>query len=126
MWSYFVVIPSPCFDNIPGFLHRAEPVLVQALISEPADEALGVWILYRLGDASEPIERTYVNEIQGYDTPYCGNERYPFDKVAGVQLIMKEGTVPSNITNCGQLYATSTNKLYFIDGDGTTHEVAFA
>lgn len=41
-------------------------------------------------------------------------------------LTMKETTTPSAVADSGKLYTKTDNKLYFQDGDGTEHEVAFA
>lgn len=38
---------------------------------------------------------------------------------------MQETTTPTAITNYGKLYTKTDNKLYFQDGAGTEHEVAF-
>lgn len=83
--------------------------------------------IYRLGDGTKPIERIYVNKIRGYGISFCGDENYPFGKIVGDVLGMKERTsVPGTIATCGQLYSKADNKLYFLDGDGIVHTVAFA
>ena len=43
-----VVFDPPGFDDPPDLRHRDEPVLVQALVPEPAIEALDVGVLVRL------------------------------------------------------------------------------
>jgi hypothetical protein len=43
---------------------------------------------------------------------------------AGV-LCLKESTTPSAVTNYGKIYTKSDNKVYFQDGSGTEHEIAF-
>lgn len=87
----------------------------------------GYGIFYRLGDTTKPIERIYVNEIRGYGTSFCGDESYPFKKVAGEQVLLKEvAASPGDIPLNAQLYTKSTNKVYCITGDGVEHEMAFA
>jgi hypothetical protein len=41
-------------------------------------------------------------------------------------LIIKETTTPTALSNYGKIYTKSDNKLYFQDGAGTEHELAFA
>jgi len=43
----------------------------------------------------------------------------------GGQLFLKECTTPTAETNYGALYTKNDNKLYFQDGAGAEHEVAF-
>ena len=53
-----------------------------------------------------------------------GNElwRFSHDKGDKINIQMKEtANNPSNRLGWGQLYTKSDNKLYFIDGNGTTH-----
>jgi len=40
-------------------------------------------------------------------------------------VTMKEGSTPTAVTDYGSIYTKSDNKLYFQDGAGTEHEVAF-
>jgi hypothetical protein len=40
-------------------------------------------------------------------------------------LGMKETSTPTADTNYGKLYTKNDNKLYFQDGAGTEHEVAY-
>lgn len=41
-------------------------------------------------------------------------------------LLLKEGTTPTANADYGAIYTKNDNKLYFQDGAGTEHEVAFA
>ena len=41
-------------------------------------------------------------------------------------VAIKETTEPTATTDYGKLYTKTDNKLYFQDGGGTEHEVAFA
>ncbi len=89
----------------------------------------GYGIFYRLGDATKPVERIYVNEIRGYGTSFCGDQTYPFKKVAGEQILAKQRAAsPSNITSYVQLYGltAANNKAYIMTPDGIEREVAFA
>ena len=60
-----------------------------------------------------------ISEIQLSDTTVTGG----WDKVG--TLFMKETTTPTATTNYGKVYTKSDNKLYFQDGAGTEHEIAF-
>ena len=55
MRAFCVVIDPPVFDDLARLADAREPVLVQALIPEPAIEALDIGILGRLA---------WVDEIQ--------------------------------------------------------------
>src|SRR6185312_12344642 len=46
--SVGVVVDPPCFDDLPCFVEIAEQVLVEALVAQPAVEALDEAILHRL------------------------------------------------------------------------------
>ena len=48
MWSLGVVVDPPCFDDVAGFGQAREQMLVEALIAQPADEALDEAILHGL------------------------------------------------------------------------------
>ena len=41
MWAAIIIVYPPGFDDIRGVFQGEKPVLVQALIPQPADEALG-------------------------------------------------------------------------------------
>ena len=43
----------------------------------------------------------------------------------GGSLILKEITTPTADTNYGKVYTKSDNKMYFQDGEGVEHEIAF-
>lgn len=43
----------------------------------------------------------------------------------GGALCLKEGTTPSAIGSYGKIYCKADNKLYFQDGAGAEHEIAF-
>ena len=60
-----------------------------------------------------------ISEIQLSDGTKTGG----WDKVG--TLFMKETTTPTATTNYGKVYTKSDNKLYFQDGAGTEHEIAF-
>jgi hypothetical protein len=45
---------------------------------------------------------------------------------AGTYLRLPEITTPTATTNFGQVYTKTDNKIYFQDGGGTEHEIAFA
>ena len=49
-----VVVGAPCPDDLAGFGARSEPALVQALVAEPAVEALHVRVLRRLASLDQP------------------------------------------------------------------------
>ena len=44
---------------------------------------------------------------------------------SGAILYLKETTTPTAITNFGAIYTKNDNKIYFQDGAGTEHEIAF-
>ena len=46
--------------------------------------------------------------------------------LGGGELCMAETTTPTADANFGKIYCKSDNKLYFQDGAGTEHEIAFA
>jgi hypothetical protein len=46
--------------------------------------------------------------------------------LGGGELCMAETTTPTADANFGKVYTKSDNKLYFQDGAGTEHEIAFA
>jgi hypothetical protein len=41
-------------------------------------------------------------------------------------ITIKETTEPSAVADYGKIYTKSDNKLYFQDGAGNEHEIAFA
>ena len=43
----------------------------------------------------------------------------------GGSIVLKEITTPTADTNYGKVYTKTDNKLYFQDGAGTEHEIAF-
>jgi hypothetical protein len=45
--------------------------------------------------------------------------------LGGGELCMAETTTPTADANFGKIYCKSDNKLYFQDGSGTEHEIAF-
>jgi hypothetical protein len=45
---FFVVIPPPSFDLIPGVIQAEEPVLVEAFLPESAVEGLDIGVVGRL------------------------------------------------------------------------------
>lgn len=47
MWSVGVVVDPPFFDDLPRLLEIGEQVLIEALVAEPAVEALHEAILHR-------------------------------------------------------------------------------
>lgn len=47
MRSVFVVVDPPFFDDLPRLLEVGEQVIVEALVAEPAVEALHEAILHR-------------------------------------------------------------------------------
>jgi len=50
-----------------------------------------------------------------------------FDALADGGIIkLLETTTPSAVADYGKIYTKSDNKLYFQDGAGTEHEIAFA
>jgi len=54
--------------------------------------------------------------------------KYDGTRVLGVIkgcLLLKEEANPTNLADYGTIYTQSDNKLYFIDGAGNTHEIAF-
>src|SRR4030043_1986707 len=53
MRSALIIVYPPSFDNIPGIFQANEPVFIKTLISQPADEALGKSVLYRLPRSDE-------------------------------------------------------------------------
>ena len=53
MRSLGVVFDPPCFDDAPRVRHGEEPVLVEALISEPAVEAFYVSVVHRFSGSDE-------------------------------------------------------------------------
>jgi hypothetical protein len=53
VWPDLVVIPPPVFDDVPGMLQVHKPVLVQTLVPELPDEALGIGILNWLSRPDE-------------------------------------------------------------------------
>ena len=55
----------------------------------------------------------------------CGTTTAPWDSVVQKVAVLKETTTPSDVTDFGKLYTKSDNKLYFQDGAGTEHTVAF-
>lgn len=56
----------------------------------------------------------------------CGRASYVWRTGYFGDLTLKEKTTPTAVTNHGKLYTKSDNKLYFQDGGGTEHEVAYA
>lgn len=46
--SFFIVVDPPILDNLPRVIERLDQVLIQALVPEPAVEALAVGVLFRL------------------------------------------------------------------------------
>lgn len=54
-----------------------------------------------------------------------GTEAFRFETQNPNLAILETGSSPTNISNCGQLYTKSTNKLFFMDGDGAEHEIQF-
>ena len=48
MGALRVVLDPPRFDRLPHLLQRREPVLIQALVPEPAVERLGEGVVGRL------------------------------------------------------------------------------
>lgn len=78
-----------------------------------------------------------LNGAGDVDHTVSGGLEHNFHSSAGLQvrlscetnaphIAIREATSsPANVTNFGQLYTKSDNKLYFKDGDGTEHEVSF-
>ena len=63
------------------------------------------------------------NDIRFYDN---STELFRFAKnTVGGCIHFKEGNIPTAITSYGAIYTKGDNKLYFQDGAGTEHEVAF-
>jgi hypothetical protein len=61
-----------------------------------------------------------------WSTETKGVEFYANSTLFNGSIDLKEmGTSPSTFSGYGRLYTKSDNKLYFKDGDGTEHEVAF-
>ena len=48
MWPSQIVVDAPCLDGLAGMAIGGEHVLIQALVTEPADEALGEGVLHGL------------------------------------------------------------------------------
>jgi hypothetical protein len=48
MWAHLVVVGTPGIEHRAGLWQRHEQGLVQALVAQPADEALGEGVLLRL------------------------------------------------------------------------------
>jgi len=53
MWSHFIILDSPSFDESPGFGQACKPVQVQALISELAVETLDESVVHRTAWSDE-------------------------------------------------------------------------
>ena len=65
MWSRVVVITPPALDEVARLAERIEHLLVQALVAQPADEALGEGILLRLaGRDVVPGHARHVAQLQ--------------------------------------------------------------
>jgi len=47
------------------------------------------------------------------------------DSVLTIYIGLKETTAPTVLSGYGKIWTQSDNKLYFQDGDGVTHEIAF-
>jgi hypothetical protein len=79
------------------------------------------WALYNASGTNVYLgsEKTYI----GSDTEITGEGDIVLRK-NGV-LAMIETTTPTADTNFGKIYTKSDNKLYFQDGAGSEHEVAF-
>jgi len=74
-------------------------------------------LLINLTDTASP-GRSYLLRGQ-----VGGTDQVGFD--ADGVLFMLETTTPTAITNYGRLYTKTDNKIYFQDGAGTEHEIAF-
>lgn len=59
--------------------------------------------------------------FQGYPERLTVKEVTATDGVVTV----KETTTPTAVADYGKIYTKSDNKLYFQDGAGTEHEIAF-
>ena len=73
MWPDFVVILSPCINDLPGFLQRPEPVLIQTAVPELAIEAFHKGILGRLAmlDELQPDLIVPAPEEYGLGGKFC-------------------------------------------------------
>jgi hypothetical protein len=45
MWPVLIIVHPPDFGNIPGMFQADKPILVQTIVSQSADKALGESIL---------------------------------------------------------------------------------
>jgi len=61
---------------------------------------------------------TFYNAATVFCKINCTSNIYSLD-------ILETSSSPATYTNYGRLYTKSDNKLYFKDGDGTEHTVAF-
>lgn len=60
------------------------------------------------------------------NNPYdMGSTSNPLGNMVTTTVTLSETTTPSADTNFGKIYTKSDNKLYFQDGAGTEHEIAF-
>ena len=77
------------------------------------------------------LDATATNQFMRTNTKFCVNAAPLTNMVAGDalleggSLILKEITTPTADANYGKIYTKSDNKIYFQDGDGTEHEIAF-
>jgi hypothetical protein len=57
--AFFVVIPPPCFNLVPGIIQAEEPVLIEAFLPEPAVKGLDIGVVRRLPGPGE-VQRDMV------------------------------------------------------------------
>lgn len=65
-------------------------------------------------------------EIRSYNNTDLGTVNKPFKDIhASETLKLKETATPNAVVNWGAIYTKNDNKLYFQDGAGNEHEIAF-
>ena len=52
-WAQLIIVFAPCFTDLLRLIERGEPVLIQALLPQPAVEALDERIIGGLARAAE-------------------------------------------------------------------------
>ena len=78
-------------------------------------------------DATRLIDQGHALEAQGKLTVNAAtvSEHYDLMLAGDGVLGLKETTTPTADTNYGKVYCKDDNKLYFQDGAGNEHEIAF-
>lgn len=88
------------------------------------------WVLMRWGTSIGSTRELKLSGDEVFpnqnNTIACGTSSYYWTDMVAVTATLSETTTPTAVTNFGKVYTKSDNKLYFQDGAGSEHEVAFA